>query len=183
MADHVNEYLDACRIRYITISHSPAYTERELRSAVRVHGTQMTKAEMIRVDGELVMAVLPAPHVVDLKRLRDLVGALSVDHAPIEVYRDLIGGWAADALPPFGNLCGIDIYVARELAYESTIVFHSGTLNELVCMSYSDYQHLVRPKVIAFSAGPVPDSSRQVSFACEMLDRTNRFALPIVPTS
>ena len=51
-------------------------------------------------------------------------------------------------MPPFGNLYGMDVYVAEKLTDDEEIAFNSGTHTELVKLSYKDYEDLVSPKVI-----------------------------------
>jgi Ala-tRNA(Pro) deacylase len=51
------------------------------------------------------------------------------------------------AMPPFGNLYGIPVYVDRALADEETIVFNAGTHTDTISCAYADFERLVKPVV------------------------------------
>jgi Ala-tRNA(Pro) deacylase len=55
------------------------------------------------------------------------------------------------ALPPFGNLYGLDVYVDRSLASDENIVFRAGTHTDTICIKYRDFARLTRPVVTDFS--------------------------------
>ena len=56
----LKKYLDAERIQYIVISHSPAFTAQQIAASAHVKGRELAKTVMVKVDGVLAMAVLPA---------------------------------------------------------------------------------------------------------------------------
>jgi Ala-tRNA(Pro) deacylase len=55
------------------------------------------------------------------------------------------------AMPPFGNLYGLPVYVAQSLADEPEIAFNAGTHREVIKMSYADFANLVEPRVLDFA--------------------------------
>ena len=55
-------------------------------------------------------------------------------------------------MPPFGNLYDMDVFVAENLAEDEEIAFNAGTHTELMRMAYSDFERLVQPTVVQFSA-------------------------------
>jgi len=66
------------------------------------------------------------------------------------------------AMPPFGNICGMEVYVAVGLAQDETIAFNAGPHTELIKLACSDFYRLVMPRVGKFtskreaSEGPPP---------------------------
>jgi Ala-tRNA(Pro) deacylase len=54
-------------------------------------------------------------------------------------------------MPPFGNLYGMDVFVAASLTEDEKIAFNACTHTELIQMSYTDYARLVNPIVLHFS--------------------------------
>jgi Ala-tRNA(Pro) deacylase len=56
------------------------------------------------------------------------------------------------AMPPFGNLYDMEVFAAQTLAEDEAITFNAGSHTELIKLSYKDFEHLVEPKVIKFSA-------------------------------
>ena len=148
----LNEFLDAQNVKYVTIRHSPAYTAPEIAASAHVPGNELAKTVIVRLAGKLAMAVLPASYRVDFERLREATGAKDVTLA---VERDFVGlfpGCEPGAIPPFGNLYGLDVYVADVLAEDDEIVFNAGTFTELMKLSYRDFARLVKPRIMRFAA-------------------------------
>jgi Ala-tRNA(Pro) deacylase len=148
----VREFLDSHHIKYIVIGHSPAYTAQEIASLAHVSGKEMAKTVMVKVDGKMAMAVLPASYQVDFDLLKQGLGATRVELAHEWEFKHMFPDCEVGAMPPFGNLYNMPVYVARALAEDEEIAFNSGTLTELFMMQYKDFEKLVRPEVIKFAA-------------------------------
>lgn len=97
------------------------------------------------------MAVLPASHKVDLDVLKKETGAKNVRLATEEEFKDLFPGCELGAMPPFGNLYDMEVYVAEKLTDNEEIAFNAGSHSELIKVSYKDFETLVRPRVLKFS--------------------------------
>jgi len=151
--EKLKKFLDENRIKYVTISHSIAYTSQEVAASSHVSGKDLAKAVVIKVDGVMAMAVLPASYQVDFDRLRDVLGAGVVELADEEEFRNSFPGCELGAMPPFGNLYGMEVYVDERLRENEEIAFNAGTHTELIKLSYGDFERLVGPKVFAFSCG------------------------------
>jgi Ala-tRNA(Pro) deacylase len=113
----------------------------------------MAKTVIIKVDGKMAMAVLPAPHKVDFKLLKEAIGAKSVELATEQEFADDFPECEPGAMPPFGNLYGMDVYVAAKLAADEEIAFNAGSHTELFRLAYKDFDRLVKPKVVQFAHG------------------------------
>ena len=146
-------FLDVERIQYVVISHSPAFTAQQVAASAHVKGRELAKTVMVNIDGRLVMAVLPASQKVDLERLREAASAEQVELASEREFRDRFPDCDLGAMPPFGNLYGLDVYVADGLTDDEEIAFNAGSFTELVRMSYHDFERLVQPKVLRFAVG------------------------------
>ena len=143
-------FLDAERIQYVVISHSPAFTAQQIAASAHVKGRELAKTVMVQIDGRLAMAVLPASQKVDLERLREAANAEQVELASEREFRDRFPDCDLGAMPPFGSLYGLDVYVADSLAEDEEIAFNAGSFTELVRMAYRDFERLARPKVLRF---------------------------------
>jgi Ala-tRNA(Pro) deacylase len=147
----LKQFLDGRGIRYVTVRHSPAFTSQEVAASAHISGYEIAKTVMVKVDGKLAMAVLPAPLHVDLRHLRELVGADHVELASEGEFKALFPECELGAMPPFGSLYGMETYVAERLTKDEYIAFNAGTHTELYRMRYRDFEQLVAPKVLAFS--------------------------------
>lgn len=144
----LKQFLDSNNVEYITINHSPAYTAQRIAELTHIPGKELAKTVIVKLDGKFAMTVLPASHRVDLDYLKRGVEADTVEVATENEFKDLFPDCEVGAMPPFGNLYDMDVYVAEKLAEDEEIAFNSGSHTELVKLSYEDFEHLVSPKVI-----------------------------------
>ena len=108
---------------------------------------------MVKLDGRMAMAVLPASQKVDLEELRQALGARAGRDSPASRRSGIwFPGCEVGAMPPFGNLYGMDVYVADSLAEDEEIAFNAGSHTELIRLAYNDFERLVRPTVLHFGA-------------------------------
>ncbi|MBK8475109.1 MAG: YbaK/EbsC family protein [Opitutaceae bacterium] len=146
------DYLDRECIRYTVISHSPAFTAQEIAAVSHISGRELAKTVIVRIDGELAMAVLPASYRVDVELLGELSGAVRIEMAHEDDFRAVFPGCETGAMPPFGNLFDLPVHVADELTQDEYIAFNAGSHTELIQMRYRDFERLVHPRVLDFAA-------------------------------
>jgi Ala-tRNA(Pro) deacylase len=150
-AQKLLDFLDGEHIRYISIRHPPAYTAQEIAAAVHAPGQELIKTTMIKLDGKMAMAVLPASYQVNFDLLKEIAGVNSATLAGEEEFKDMFPDCEIGAMPPFGNLYGLDVFAAKVLAENEDIVFNAGSHSELITMAYRDYANLVKPEMGDFS--------------------------------
>ena len=148
----LKRFLDENHVRYVTIRHSPAYTAQEIAASAHIPGKELAKTVMVKLDGELALAVLPASFKVDFEMLKATSGAGEVELATEAEFRDRFPGCEVGAMPPFGNLFGMKTYVAEPLTEDEQIAFNAGSHTELIQLRFSDFERLVKPEVMAFAA-------------------------------
>ena len=147
----LKELLDRQHIDYTTINHSPTYTSQEAAAVSHVSGKEVAKTVIIKVEGRLAMAVVPASFKVDLFALQDAIHAKSCTLAREADFEDAFPGCELGAIPPFGNLYGMDVYVAEKLTRKNEIAFNAGSHDQMIKMSYEDFEWLVAPRVEIFA--------------------------------
>jgi Ala-tRNA(Pro) deacylase len=145
--EQVKQFLQANNIKYVTISHSTAYTAQEIAALTHMKGRDLAKVVVVKLDGNLALAVVPASSHVDMLRLREVSGAGSVDLASEGEFRTRFPGCELGAMPPFGNLYSIPVYVDASLASKRDVAFNAGTHSELMQLAYPDFERLVKPVV------------------------------------
>ena len=143
----LREFLDSHHIKYLVISHSLAYTAQGIAALTHCSGKKLAKTVIVKIDGILAMAVVPAPTHVDLDRLRILAGAETVEIASEAEFKDAFPDCETGAMPPFGNLYDMTVYADADLAENEEITFIAGTHRELVRMNWNDMMRLVNPIV------------------------------------
>ena len=107
--------------------------------------------KMVKIDGKMAMAVLPASSKVDCDLLKKATGSSKVEIASEKEFKDLFPDCEVGAMPPFGNLYGMEVFVTKSLTEDREIAFNAGSHRELVRLTYKDFEQLVKPKVITFS--------------------------------
>jgi Ala-tRNA(Pro) deacylase len=147
----LKEYLDENKIKYLIISHSPAYTAQEMAARAHMPGKEIAKTVLIKIDGKLAMAVLPGSFKINFENLKKALGSDNVRLADEHEFIDRFPDCEAGAMPPFGNLYGIDVFVANSLAEDAEIAFNACSHSQLIKMSYSDYEKLVKPVRLDFA--------------------------------
>jgi Ala-tRNA(Pro) deacylase len=147
----VREFLNDQGVKYVTIKHSPAFTAQEIAGSARVPGKELAKTVMIRIEGKMAMAVLPATERVDFELLKCIVQTTDVQLAEEYEFKNLFPGCEIGAMPPFGNLYDMEVYVEKSLAEDKEISFNAGSHTEFFRMSYQDFKRLLKPKLARFS--------------------------------
>ncbi|MGD8319523.1 MAG: YbaK/EbsC family protein [Gemmatimonadota bacterium] len=149
--DRLRKYLEENHVKFVTISHSPAFTAQEIAALAHVPGKEVAKTVMVKLDGTMAMVVLPAPDKVSASRLKEATGAKDVELASEREFSDLFPNCEVGAMPPFGNLWGMVVLADDRLREDVEIVFNAGSHTELVKLSYADYERLVRPTIAHLS--------------------------------
>jgi Ala-tRNA(Pro) deacylase len=146
----LTEFLNAHNIRYVTIKHSPAYTAQEIAASAHIPGKELAKTVMVNIDGKMAMAVLPASSKVNLEALKNAAGAKKAELASEEEFKRVFPDCEIGAMPPFGNLYGMEVFASETLAQDEEIAFNAGSHTELARLAYEDFKRLVSPRVAKF---------------------------------
>jgi len=149
----LKEFLDNNNVKYVSITHSTAYTAQEIAALTHTKGRDLAKTVIVELDGAMAMAVLPASFQIDLDQLKQRAGANNIRLPGETIFRNRFPGCETGAMPPFGNLFDMPVFVDESLTREKEIAFSAGSHNEVIRMSYEDFARLVIPKVLRFSAG------------------------------
>jgi Ala-tRNA(Pro) deacylase len=149
--ERLKKHLDDNKIKYVIKSHSVAYTTPEIAAMAHVPGKEWAKTVIIKIDGKMAMAVLPASYRIDFDDFKKAVGVKNIELAPEEEFKNHFADCEVGAMPPFGNLYNMEVYVAESLTEDDVITFNACSHKELMQMAYKDFEKLVKPKVVKFS--------------------------------
>jgi Ala-tRNA(Pro) deacylase len=153
VAAKLKECLDSNKIEYDVLAHPQVYTAQDVAAAAHVPGRELAKSVVVKADERFALAVLPAPRKVNTDALQKALGAKEVRMAHEAEFVALFPGCELGAMPPFGNLYGVEVFVDRSLTRDEVIVFNAGTHVEAVRMKYKDFERLVNPTIADFAAG------------------------------
>lgn len=145
---NLQTFLDKMKVKYDVILHTPAYTAQEIAANAHVPGKDLAKTVIVKMDGKLAMLVIPANQQINFAILKKTAKAKDIELASEYEFQNKFPGCEVGAMPPFGNLYHMDVYVDDCLMSGRDISFNAGNHTELVKMSYNDWARLVKPKVV-----------------------------------
>ena len=143
----LKDYLENNKVSYEVGYHQMAYTAQEIAATQHVPGKEMAKVVMVKADGKIVMLVLPASYRVETKKLKSALGCKKVGIIKEKEFQDLFPDCEVGAMPAFGNLYNLEVWVDKVLTENQSIVFQAGSHVETLRIKYEDYVRLVNPKV------------------------------------
>lgn len=147
----LQEFLEEHGTTPETIPHSQAFTAQEVAAATHIPGKEMAKTVIVKLDGTMAMIVLPATDQLSMRRLKEVTGAREVSLASEEEFAKIFPSCEVGAMPPFGNLWDLTVFVDERLREDEHIAFRAGTHTEVMRLPYSDFERLVEPVVGSLS--------------------------------
>ncbi len=147
-ATRLKNLLEENKIKYVTILHDPAYTAQEKAASAHVSGKDLAKTVLVKINGDLSMVVLAANEKLNLPNLKKELNASKVLLADESNFVSSFPGCEPGAVPPFGNIYGMDVYISDALSRDREIVFNAGSHIELIKLPMDDYFNIVSPRII-----------------------------------
>ncbi len=149
--DKLLEYLDKNEVVYSLHDHPQAYAARETALKAGVPIRLFAKTVLVRLDGLMAMAVVPSDHKINFNLLRQAADADTISLALEHEFEARFPDCSLGAMPPFGNLYDMDVYVDSHLAIVDQFTFNAGTHTEAITMGFGDFQELTRPHGAQFA--------------------------------
>ena len=144
----LRELFDEAKVSYEVYNHPLAYTAQEVAEKQHFSGDQMAKVVMLEVDDKLVMGVVTGSQKVNLNTVKDSLGAHEARLAREDEFISKFPNCEIGAMPPFGNLFGVPVYVDPAVAKDESIYFNAGNHVQTVRLCYKDFEKLAKPRVV-----------------------------------
>ncbi len=151
MLDKLCKLLDSNDVRYQKITHSKTETAEDTAHSALVNEEEFAKVVVFKVGGKMAMAVLPADEKVDPEMLATACDVKHVEIADEDEFKNLFPNCDVGAMPPFGSLFNIEVYIEEEMTLRDNIIFNAGSHTEIVKMKMSDYLAVANPEVVRLS--------------------------------
>jgi Ala-tRNA(Pro) deacylase len=126
----------------------------EVAAAMHESGKHVAKVVIVQAGAGMVMLVVPSSCRLNMAHVRELLAVDKVWLAHESEFGDLFADCAPGAMPPFGNLYDVPVYVDRALAEQADILFRVGTHQHMMKVAYADFARLVQPTVGEFAYVP-----------------------------
>ena len=140
--------LDEAKVPYEVFNHALAYTAQEIAAKQHFSGNDMAKVVMLEVDDELVMGVIAGNHKIDPDTIRGSLGASRVRLATEDEFTSRFPECEIGAMPPFGNLFGLKVFLDPALKKDEDIYFNAGNHVQTVRLRYKHFAALVNPRLV-----------------------------------
>lgn len=145
------EYLEDNGVDFDLQRHPSAYAAQDVAYKSGVPGRLFAKTVLLKVDGRMAMAVLPADSKVDFQLLRETAGAETISLAVEDEFAALFPDCELGAMPPFGNLYGMNVFISGSLIRAESMAFNAGSHTEVIAMPYREFERLVQPRIGYFT--------------------------------
>ena len=146
LASSLQKLLDENGVKYFAVRHTPAFTAQKVAATTHISGHRLAKTVVAKIDGALALVVVQAAHRVRLDAIKRITGAHRVELAHEDDFKEAFPECELGAMPPFGNLYGMDVFVERDLARNDTIAFNAGAHDDVMSMAYQDFERLAHPR-------------------------------------
>ena len=149
----LKSFLDSNYVPYESLTHSTTYTAQGTATLMQISGKDVAKTVVLCVgehNPKIVLAVLPGSRHVKFETLATLLGK-HVRLASEEEFIRLFPDCELGAMPPFGALYNLPVYVDESLAKDKEVVFNAGTHHDAVRMAYEDFAKLASPTICSFT--------------------------------
>jgi len=141
------------KVKFTVSKHAEAYSAQRVAGLLHIPGRQLAKVVVVKADGEPVMLVVPAPFRLNMAKVRKVLKTRNVQLATEEEFAKLFPDCEVGAMPPFGNLYDLALYVDRTLTTQPEVAFPIGTHREIMRVAYADYEKTAQPTVADLSEG------------------------------
>lgn len=147
-AKKIKDFLAQNKVHYLSVTHPEAYATREISHLSNISEQAFAKSVLIHAGNKTLMVVLPASERIEFEVLKKILHENNVALVPEDAFLALFPDCEVGAMPPFGNLYNIQVYVDKTLSKNKEIAFNAGNHSELIKMNYQDFEKLVKPILI-----------------------------------
>ena len=143
------EYLDSLLVDYTLVPHTTSFTAQETAESAHIKGKDLAKVIVIGSGQLMSMMVVPANCILLQNDLSRLLKTPDLSIVPEHLFSERFPECEVGAMPPFGKLYGMDVYLAKDLAQNDSITFNGGTHNLLIKMRMSDFMDITDARIIS----------------------------------
>jgi Ala-tRNA(Pro) deacylase len=148
----VVKFLKSNKVKFQLRHHPARFTAQEVAAAEHLTGEEVAKVVIVKGGEGFHMLVLPATYVLEMAKVRKLVGSIDACLANEDEMAKLFPDTQVGAEPPFGAEYGMSMYVEEQLSHDKEILISAGTHEDSILLDWKDYERLAKPKVASFGA-------------------------------
>ncbi len=142
MAITLQHYLDELGVEYEVVAHPYTETGRDTAEVAHIPPDKLAKSIILEDEGGYLMAVCPASRKIKLGELYREINR-RLEFADENELADMFGDCVLGAVPPVGDLYGIDVVVDTDLFMQPDVYFEAGDHVDLIHVSDDNFQKLM----------------------------------------
>ncbi len=148
--EQITAMLKGSHIVFESVEHAAVKTSEEAAKARNTPLHAGAKALVMFADDKPIMVTIPGDQKVDTKAFKAVFGVKDLRMAtPAEV--ETVTGVTIGAVPPFGHIFNIPLYMEKNLKENDKIFFNAGLHTKTIEMGESDYEKVAHPTIGDFS--------------------------------
>lgn len=148
--DRIVDELKSAGVAYEPYEHQEVFTSEEAASVRNTPLSQGAKALVLYADDAPIMVTVPGDRKLDTKAFKHAFGIHDLRMATAEEVH-AVTGVNVGAVPPFGHIFGIPLYMDAKFEKEPVVSFNAGLHTRSICMKQKDYKRIAKPIVGDFS--------------------------------
>jgi Ala-tRNA(Pro) deacylase len=145
--ERLQNWLHDEHVPHAVQQHREVFTADEVATEVHEKGDHVAKVVMAKIDGQLAMLVVPTTEQVDVERAAQFLKARQVTIAHEADFEGRFADCELGAMPPFGQLYDLPLYIDEALTRTSKLVFQAGSHRTTLKLATEDYLRLAHPIV------------------------------------
>jgi Ala-tRNA(Pro) deacylase len=148
----LEKFLKENKIQYQEIGHRTVYTAHDKAATLRVKEKSVGKTLLIKTDRDLVLVLIPGNKNFDKRKFKKIVNdwrkktnqkpVKNIDFASETLMKNNLKGVKVGAVPPFGKLWKLSVFVDRSLLKEKEIILNSGNYNSSLKIKQKELRNL-----------------------------------------
>jgi len=141
-------FLEKAKIKYEPIKHRTVYTAFDKAATLKVPQKIIGKTLVIKLDNLPALALIPANKNLDMQSLKKITKTKKIDFIKEAWMKKKLKGVKIGAVPPFGNLWGLPMFIDRSLINSPKIIINSGDYNFSIKLKGNLLKKLISDLVI-----------------------------------
>ncbi len=158
----IKSYLDQNEQKHFVLKYE-AHTNQEISKSPVINQGSLVRNMIVKVDGQLKMAVAPNGFKVDLNKMKSSLRTNQVFPLPIDEFKQKFPRFEPGTVPPLPELFdGMEVIAPKEIGEAEDVVFRVASNDTFIGVSSNTFDELAQARELDFTV-PVGDVTFKAS--------------------